>query len=955
MSKTADQNLLIGVIAVQMEFISRDQFVSALGAWLLEKHTSLDELLLKHHFVDKDTQQILLSLVNKHLEIHGGDPRSSLAAVGKPLDVEELNLESLNDKEIIASVASIGTYVSSNTDATPHDDLDPTMTLGQSTSDGTRFQTLRPHAKGGLGQVWVARDRELNREVALKEIQLQYADHDENRARFVVEAEITGSLEHPGIVPVYGLGTYEDGRPYYAMRLIHGKSLRDATDHFFSKVQKGKWSRIERALEMRKLLAQFVDVCNALEYAHSRGIIHRDLKPQNIMLGQFGETMVVDWGLAKPIDTEHEDFSEDTRIEPSSLSGVNPTIMGRAVGTPAYMSPEQAAGRQTSIGVTTDVYGLGATLYYLLTGAAPFSDSDTGSMLRHVVEGDFPAPREQRPGVSKPLEAICLNAMARRPEDRYSSPKLLAEDVERALGGQPPLAWNEPATAKLGRWFRQHYKIAVPSTAALLIVSLVITYVVMDRNQRDASIRRQVDTLMMEARRTMEAGEEEAGMRLMSLASGVSSSSATFARDKQAIDEELSQRARLRDFKREAQLVVSNGISYATSSGHLADRDPTFGLKDEADAQDAIVLECNRVLTILGIEESDEWRQAMKKEGFSSLQIEEVSRLVSEVYLVKALRNRIRGKNDPGPIESALVALDYAEEAGEAGIGIYMLRMLLNRAIGRDELADEAGDRMTELAQQSVTLTTLDYYLTATITHHLMNNPEGAIASYERVLARRPDHYGAAFGLFICYDELEDRRAAAEALNVCLALRPGIGDLYLFRGYSHFASGKYALAKDIFERGLSINPENGFVGYFKGRSEIMLSEWAEAADSFSEAFVTDPALLNRISWLALSRAHVPEQYREAIDAVEKALARDDADGGDRWRCARTYALCSGAALEIDNDHVLADECRTKAVQLLRQGLMDGSVEPSQLMSGDLDPIKDSEEYAELVEEFPFDD
>src|SRR6185503_16636975 len=207
-------------------------------------------------------------------------------------------------------------------------------------------------------------------------------DDPTSRQRFLLEAEVTGGLEHPGIVPVYGLGTYGDGRPYYAMRFIRGDSLKQAIDHFHAdaalKREPGR-----RSLELRKLLRRFTDVCNAIEYAHSRGVLHRDIKPGNIIVGKHGETLVVDWGLAKAQGQTDGGASMDERpLVPSSASGSAETLPGSALGTPAYMSPEQARGDLEALGPRSDVYSLGATLYCLLTGKAPFEDGDVGAVLR---------------------------------------------------------------------------------------------------------------------------------------------------------------------------------------------------------------------------------------------------------------------------------------------------------------------------------------------------------------------------------------------------------------------------------------------------------------------------------------------------------------------------------------------------------------------------------------------
>ena len=196
--------------------------------------------------------------------------------------------------------------------------------------------------------VSVALDVELHREVALKEIQPDQADDLASRGRFVLEAEVTGRLEHPGVVPVYGLGTSPEGRPYYAMRFVRGESLKEAIDRFHQAEPSAGGNAGGRAIALRQLLSRFLDVCDAVAYAHSRGVIHRDLKPANILLGPYGETLVVDWGLAKIIgrDDLPAELSAELTLRPASASGSSETQAGSAVGTPAYMSP--GAGRGTA-------------------------------------------------------------------------------------------------------------------------------------------------------------------------------------------------------------------------------------------------------------------------------------------------------------------------------------------------------------------------------------------------------------------------------------------------------------------------------------------------------------------------------------------------------------------------------------------------------------------------------
>jgi len=353
-------------------------------------------------------------------------------------------------------------------DAFAGDGANQATTEPRSITCSVNLEVLRFHASGGLGEVYVARDQELNREVALKRIKAG-ADRPESRSRFLLEAEVTGGLEHPGIVPVYGLGHDSDGQPYYAMRFIRGDSFKDAIDHFHrADVQPGR-DPGERTLALRQLLRRFVDVCNAVAYAHSRGVLHRDLKPGNVMLGPYGETLVVDWGLAKVVGClDGAGPSAEAALQPSSGCGPTPTQAGSALGTPMFMSPEQAAGRLDELGPSSDVYSLGAMLYNLLAGRPPFVDAEREDLLQKVRAGEFPSPRQVNKTVPPALEAVCLKSMAREPAGRYPSPKALADEIEHWLADEPVSAWREPFSIRARRWMRRHRTAMTGGTAAVL-------------------------------------------------------------------------------------------------------------------------------------------------------------------------------------------------------------------------------------------------------------------------------------------------------------------------------------------------------------------------------------------------------------------------------------------------------------------------------------------------------
>jgi eukaryotic-like serine/threonine-protein kinase len=346
------------------------------------------------------------------------------------------------------------------TDHVPQGPNDPALPPAKAL--GGQYVPIGLHARGGMGQVWLARDP-LGREVAFKELRLERAGDPRAKGRFVREAMLTGQLEHPGVVPVYTAGTKTDGGPFYAMRLIRGRTLTDA-------IRDAHTGGAEfTSLPFRDLLNSFVAVCNAIAFAHSKGIIHRDLKPSNVMVGDFGEVQVMDWGLAKEMSNAEcrmpNAENPDVRYSAFDIRHSDGTQAGVVLGTPAYMAPEQASGETEHHDERTDVFGLGAILYEILTCKAPFAS--------HRDDRGTPAPpRRLNSNVPAALEAICLKAISARPGARYSSAQALAADVRHWLADEAVTARRDPFPIRATRWMRRH-RTFVSTAAAVLIVATI--------------------------------------------------------------------------------------------------------------------------------------------------------------------------------------------------------------------------------------------------------------------------------------------------------------------------------------------------------------------------------------------------------------------------------------------------------------------------------------------------
>ncbi len=664
-----------------------------------------------------------------------------------------------------------------------------------SSDAGPRYRLQSVLGAGGMGEVWLAEDSIVGRQIAVKKI--RNAGHPTNQgieARFLFESQVMGRLEHPCIVPLHDFGRDDAGDLYSVMKLVNGQSLKQRLKDFHQ-TKSDDWPN---DVEFRRLLEIFQRICYAVAYAHSRGVLHRDIKPDNIMLGKYNEVMLLDWGLAKALGHSEADHNvQPERILDRPVSGnSSATRAGAIMGSPVYMAPEVAAGKSGAVDERTDVYLLGATLYEVLTGKPPRTGTSVLEMVEQAQHSSPPTPRSIDRRIPKPLEAICLRAMALDRDSRYADATALASDIEHQLANEPVSAYREPAAQRALRWCWRRRR------GLLRILS---------------------------------------GMVLITFA-GFASVSAHRAGQLEQREVARQQLAEFRHLADEVQFFAANTDSIGEQTPYFAPQH-ALHLADQA-------------LNLAGVWGRDGRGLPLPNERDRFVNDLHTLLLVS-ANLYQQSSSTPESQQMAMNLLDQAAALPAGVTRGYHGIRERCLRLLArpSDADREAELAKEMNARKTgldwfldgELQRKQSSgfaskVNSIDFSGRWPAESEFI--PE-AIAAYQRAIQLDPQNYWARYQLARCYLKMQRGPEAVEALGACVALRPDTPWAYSTRGLARGLMGEFELAKEDLERALQVSPgfrpahlNLGLVAFLDGRDQDALRELESAlAPPGSEALL----------------------------------------------------------------------------------------------------------------------
>jgi eukaryotic-like serine/threonine-protein kinase len=627
-------------------------------------------------------------------------------------------------------------------------------TSGASRQEGSHgFEILGELGHGGMGIVYKARQVRLKRLVALKMIRDEWHRNPEQLARFEIEAEAVARLSHPNIVRIYEIGR-AGGVPFVVLELLEGGTLK----HRLAGAP-------QPLLEAASLLCT---LARAIHAAHVADILHRDLKPSNVLFDQDGVPKIADFGLAKRLEVEEGE-----------------TRTGQVIGTPSYMSPEQAKGWDRQIGPAADIYSLGAILYEMLTGRPPFRGTTPLETLKLVLEEDPVPPSRLRPKLPFDLETICLKCLARDPRGRYASALALAEDLDRYVAGEPILARRTPLWQRAIKLARKRPVITVLLAVGIVMSGVTIGAVHLEQTRQTERVDRLLDQADQEIVAAQGALAAKSWGDVRRIVSGLLSRIKTESDSRlvrmrieaQRLDGRAQRGLEEQTEIEQARIRFDRFVDFRDEALFL---DSRFGGLDTGNALDATCRTARAGLGVFGLgAANDEWVLAALPPSLSPEGQDEVKTGFYELLLILAdAVSQLPDDQTEERAHEALRIVDRAAGLRSPATRAYHLRRsaYLDRNGDNEEAAQERAQ-----AEQLAPADAFDFFL---LGRELMKKSEWAAAAkqFEAVTLRQPHHFWAQCLLAICHLQTNQQTEALIGLNACLQRKPSSIWLYLLRG-----------------------------------------------------------------------------------------------------------------------------------------------------------------------------